>query len=115
MSPDEQQQFIARMKDRGVDTSAFEQEMKADAAAARPPAASQGAQTIDALVAPLPVTETSAVPGCMDHQLKPVNLRLGISDGTNSEMLSGERSRRVVTGVTVSVADCRRPAAPAIR
>ena len=105
MSPDEQQRFIGRMKDRGVDTSASEKEMKADAAAAKPkPAAStQSAQTIDALFAPLPVTET---PGrawvFMDHQLKPVNLRLGISDGTYSELLSGElqAGMEVVTGVT---------------
>ena len=104
MSPDEQQQFIARMKDRGVDTSAFEKEMKANAAAAKAkPATPQGAQTIDALFAPLPVIET---PGrawvFMDHQLKPVNLRLGISDGTNSELLSGElqQGMEVVTGVT---------------
>ena len=38
----------------------------------------------------------------MDHQLKPVNLRLGISDGTNTELLSGElqQNMEVVTGVT---------------
>jgi hypothetical protein len=38
----------------------------------------------------------------MDHQLKPVNLRLGISDGTNTEVLSGElqQGQEVVTGVT---------------
>ena len=38
----------------------------------------------------------------MDHQLKPVNLRLGISDGTNTELLSGELQQNmdVVTGVT---------------
>ena len=38
----------------------------------------------------------------MGHQLKPVNLRLGISDGTNTELLSGElqQGQEVVTGVT---------------
>ena len=57
MSPDEQKQFIARMKDRGQDTSLFEKEM---APAPKAPAkgkgavAPQGAQTIDALFAPLP-------------------------------------------------------------
>jgi hypothetical protein len=92
------------MKDRGVDTSALEKEMKASAAAAKAkPAAAQGAQTIDALFAPLPVTETFGRAWVfMDHQLKPVNLRLGISDGTNSELLSGElqQGMEVVTGVT---------------
>ncbi|OLC84063.1 MAG: hypothetical protein AUH72_02975 [Acidobacteria bacterium 13_1_40CM_4_65_8] len=105
MSPDEQQQFIARMKDRGADTSAFEQEMKASAAPAHKPKSSapQAAQTIDALFAPLPVVETRGRAWLfMDHQLKPVNLRLGISDGTNSEVLSTElqQGMEVVTGVT---------------
>jgi hypothetical protein len=38
----------------------------------------------------------------MDHQLKPVNLRLGITDGTNTELLSGElqQNMEVVTSVT---------------
>ena len=37
-----------------------------------------------------------------ERQLKPVNLRLGISDGTNTELLSGElaQNQEVVTGVT---------------
>jgi len=105
MSPDEQQQFIARMKDRGVDTSAFEKEIRANATAAKakPATSPQGAQTIDALFAPLPVTETSGRAWLfIDHQLKPVSLRLGISDGTNSELLSGElqQGMEVVTGVT---------------
>jgi HlyD family secretion protein len=92
MSPDEQQQFIARMKERGRDTSAFE--------AAKSPAADggaaagkkkEGAQTIDALFAPLPTTESRGrVWLFMSRQLKPVNTRLGISDGTNTEVLSGE-------------------------
>jgi hypothetical protein len=38
----------------------------------------------------------------MDHQLKPVNVRLGITDGTYTELLSGElqESMEVVTGIT---------------
>jgi hypothetical protein len=38
----------------------------------------------------------------MDKQLKPVNLRTGISDGTNTELLSGElqQNMEVVTSVT---------------
>jgi hypothetical protein len=38
----------------------------------------------------------------MNQELKPVNLRLGISDGTNTEILSGELqpNMEVVTGVT---------------
>jgi hypothetical protein len=38
----------------------------------------------------------------MDHQLKPVAVRLGISDGTNTELLSTElqQNMEVVTGMT---------------
>jgi len=106
MTPDEQTQFVARMKDRGVDTSAFEKEMKAKtpAVTTKPKyGAPQSAQTIDALFAPLPSVETRGRAWLfIDHQLKPVNLRLGISDGTNTELLSGElqQNMEVVTGIT---------------
>jgi HlyD family secretion protein len=104
MSPDEQQQFIARLRDRGQDTSAFEKELKKSA----PPVKSKygappSAQTIDALFAPLPTVESRGRAWLfMDRQLKPVNLRLGISDGTNTELLSSELqpNLEVVTSVT---------------
>ncbi len=109
MSAEEQQQFIARMKDRGQDTSAFEAAAtpvgkaapgKGGLAAAQK---SGSAQTIDALFAPLPSVETRGRAWVfMSHELKPVNLRLGVSDGTNTELLSGElqQNQEVVTGVT---------------
>jgi len=112
MTADGQTQFLARMKDRGQDTSAFETERKASNA---PPAASASSaqrskygaptspQTIDALFAPLPTVETRGRAWLfMNNELKPVNLRLGISDGTNTELLSGELqpNMEVVTGVT---------------
>jgi HlyD family secretion protein len=108
MSPDEQQQFIARMKDRGQDTSAFEAARTPAATGGRgrgasPAAASGNAQTIDALFAPLPTIETRGRAWLwINHELKPVSLRLGISDGTNTELLSGELqpNQEVVTGVT---------------
>ena len=114
MAPDEQKQFIARMKERGRDTSAFEQPAKStgaktpaspsDASVVRSKyGAASSAQTIDALFAPLPVVETRGRAWLfMNHELKPVNLRLGISDGTNTELLSGELqpNMEVVTGVT---------------
>jgi HlyD family secretion protein len=101
MSPDEQQQFLARMKDRGGDTSAF-------TAAMAPPKTGRGAdtspaQTIDALFAPLPAVESRGRAWLfVDSELKPVNLRLGISDGTYTEILSGELrdNMEVATGVT---------------
>jgi hypothetical protein len=106
MSPDEQKQFLARMKDRGQDTTLFEKEMAPAAkASAKGKGASpaQGAQTIDALFAPLPTVESRGrVWLFFDRQLKPVNLRLGITDGANTELLSGElqQNQEVVTGVT---------------
>jgi hypothetical protein len=103
MSPEEQQQFIARMKERGQDTSAFEKELKAAKAPAKAKASTPPAETIDALFAPLPVVETRGRAWLfIDHQIKPVNLRLGISDGSNSEILSPDvqQGTEVVTGVT---------------
>jgi HlyD family secretion protein len=109
MTPDEQQQFIARLKDRGQDTSAFEQAATKPAPAGGAAAVRQKygtpapAQTIDALFAPLPVVETRGRAWVfMNRQMKPVNLRLGVSDGTNTELLSGElqQNQEVVTGVT---------------
>jgi HlyD family secretion protein len=105
MTPDEQTQFLARMKDRGQDTSAFEKAMKPAPSVTMKPkyGAPQSAQTIDALFAPLPTVESRGRAWLfMDHQLKPVNLRLGISDGVNTELLSTELqlNMEVVTGVT---------------
>ena len=113
MSPDDQKQFIARMKDRGQDTSAFEKEMAANAKSAvadksassalKTKYGSANAQTIDALFAPLPTVESRGRAWVfMNHELKPVNLRLGITDGTNTELLGGELQppAEVVTGVT---------------
>jgi len=104
MSPEEQQQFLARMKERGGDTSAFEAaRSKPGAAKSAKSAAPQQASTIDALFAPLPVVESRGRAWLyIDNQLKPVTLRLGISDGTYTELISDElqESSEVVTSVT---------------
>jgi HlyD family secretion protein len=124
MSPDDQKQFIARLKERGQDTSAFEAAApapsappaKPGAAAAKPSTgksaladafvpkygSAQSSQSIDALFAPLPPVESRGrVWVYVDKQLKPVNLRLGITDGTNTELLSGEvqQGTEVVTTI----------------
>ena len=108
MSPDEQKQFIERIKGRGGDVSVFE---KATAPAAKgkaktePPA--QTASTIDALFAPLPTVER---PGrawlYVEKQLKAVSIRTGITDGTNTEVVSGDLQpgAEVVTGVVLPTA-----------
>ena len=104
MSRDEQQQFITRMKERGTDTSAFEKVMSGGSASAKKSAApTQTATTIDALFAPLPVVESRGRAWLyIDNQLKPVTLRLGISDGQYTEVLGEEiaDTAAVVTGVT---------------
>ena len=91
MPPDERTQFIARLQERGQDVSAFEG------------AAAPAAATIDALFAPLaPVESRGRVWLFINKELKAVNVRLGITDGTNTELLSGELQQNVdvVTGVT---------------
>jgi HlyD family secretion protein len=103
MSAEEQQQFLARMKERGGDTSPFEALMTPKPAAGAKPAQGAQAQTIDALFAPLPAVESRGRAWLfVDRQLKPVNLRLGISDGSYTELISGElqENMEVVTGVT---------------
>jgi hypothetical protein len=107
MSPEEQKQFIVRMKERGVDVSAFE----AAVAPLQTPTPTRPAaplpQTIDALFAPLPPVESRGrVWLHVEKALQPVNLRLGITDGTNTELLTGELQpgQQVVTGVIVAAA-----------
>jgi len=74
--------------------------------------ATQGATTIDALFAPLPSVER---PGrawlYVDKQLKSVNLRTGITDGTNTEVVSGDLpiGTEAVTGIVLPAAS--RPSA----
>jgi HlyD family secretion protein len=54
-------------------------------------AVTSGATTIDALFAPLPTVETRGrVWLYIDKQLKPISVRLGISDGTFTELLTGD-------------------------
>jgi HlyD family secretion protein len=117
MSPEEQQAFLSRMRERGGDTAAFEAAMAPSSARKADAKTASGAQaqTIDALFAPLPAVESRGrVWLYIDKQLKPVALRLGISDGTFTELLSGElqENTELVTGVTGLQATARQtPAA----
>jgi HlyD family secretion protein len=100
LSPVEQQQFIDRMKSRGVDTAAFEQARSPKPAAKARPA--KGAETIDALFAPLQPTVSSGRAWLyIDKQLKPVRLRLGITDGQYTELVNTDLQpgAEVVTSV----------------
>ena len=59
------------------------------------PAVERGATTIDALFAPLEVTETSGRVWVLDAgQLRPVEVRLGVTDGTATELLAVPGARR---------------------
>src|SRR5262249_49674754 len=103
MDAAEQKQFIARMEERGQDTRAFEKLVAPAAKSASGKKDTQGAETIDALFAPLPPVESRGrVWVFMDNQLKPVNVRLGITDGTNTELIGGElqANMEVVTSVS---------------
>ncbi len=117
MSPDEQKQFLERMKGRGMDTSAFEQLVSGKGGAKKPSGATaqngfvftprygepQNSAELQALFKPLSVTTS---PGrvwlYVDKQLKPVTVRLGVTDGTFTELATSElqEGAEVVTGVT---------------
>jgi HlyD family secretion protein len=68
------------------------------------PSLAQGATTIDALFAPLPPVESRGrIWLFADRQLKPVDVRLGITDGTFTELLDAnllDTNAQVVTGMT---------------
>ena len=93
MSPEERERFEARMRDRSSGAPAGGGRGAAPQGAQRradaPPAAAT-ATTIDALFAPLPVTEgRGRLWLYANKQLRSVNVRTGISDGTWTEILEG--------------------------
>jgi hypothetical protein len=106
MTPEERERFQARMRERQAEgggrggspqgwtggsrgDSPQRREGRGTAAPAESRTMASGATTIDALFAPLEFRET---PGrawlYVNNQLKSVRLRLGISDGTYTEVLN---------------------------
>ena len=72
------------------------------------PTVERGATTIDALFAPLEVTETQGTVWVLDTaQLRPVEVRLGVTDGTATELLgvrgAGRRARPEPDGQIVAL------------
>jgi HlyD family secretion protein len=137
MSPEERAQFEARMRERGMDPNnpgaggrggfgpggpgAGGQGGAPGAGrpAAAPAMNRPGAQTIDQLFGPLPTTESSGrVWVEANGQLKSVRVRLGITDGTYTELLSGELQAgqelvtAVVTPAQAAAAATRSPLMP---
>jgi HlyD family secretion protein len=118
LSPEQREQMMQRMRTRGADPSADDgpgnsarggpgpagrngnsRPQQAAPVAERNPAAT----TIDALFGPLVIPETTGrVWLHADKQLRPIRLRLGISDGQATELLEGdlEPGMEVVTNVT---------------
>jgi HlyD family secretion protein len=105
MSPEQREQFVARMRERGANIGDAGAGGRGAAAAAAPtpnpkPA---GATTVDALFGPLPEVETRGqVWRYVDKQLTPTRLRLGITDGQVTELLEGdlEPGTELVTNIT---------------
>jgi hypothetical protein len=122
MSPEEREAMIGRMRARGLDPGDMAAGGRGDAGrgqgAAKPDAAAgktkqnetslsrgTGATTIDALFAPLPRTESVGRAWVyVDKQLHPARLRLGISDGQNTELIAGDldEGADVVTNVVIA-------------
>ncbi len=77
------------------------------------PAVERGARTIDALFAPLPPTVSTGRLWLFDGvALQPMQVRLGITDGSFSELLNGDiaSGAELVTGVTLGDEGPGRPA-----
>ena len=95
MSPEEREQFMAqRRAGRGRGAGGFgdsggvphQQANASDAPTI--PTVGRGATTIDALFGPLPATESTGRVWVMEGgQLQAVNVRLGVTDGTATELL----------------------------
>ena len=147
MTPEERAQFEARMRERGIDPATMtggtpggrdgSGQRDASGAGQRGPVTSgipgmgrptgqaaatpnrAGAQTIDQLFGPLPVTESSGrVWLHVNGQLKMVRVRLGITDGTYTELLTGELQAgqelvtSIVTPAQAAAASTRSPLMP---
>jgi HlyD family secretion protein len=70
------------------------------------PTHATGATTIDAMFGPLPVVESRGRAWMyIDKKLKPISLRLGVTDGTFTEVLSGEiqQGQEVVTAMVTGL------------
>ncbi len=134
MTPEERQAFEDRMRARGGDPSAKGGREGRGGAAGAPPAKAPGRltgdvrlaavnpaanQTIDSLFGPLPPTESTGRAWLwVGGELKSVRLRLGVTDGTYTELLSGELQAGqelvtlIVTPAQAQAATTRSPLMP---
>ena len=116
MTPEEREQFMERMRARGVESPTDGQTAApqrgrgqgpgtAARAAADPKPSQGGATTFDALFGPLPPTESfGQVWLSVDRKLQRVRMRLGVTDGQQTELIQAmdgriEEGTELVTNV----------------
>ncbi|MBI1875479.1 MAG: efflux RND transporter periplasmic adaptor subunit [Acidobacteria bacterium] len=114
MPPEQREEFLKRMRERGGEPGqgrSSRGQLEGGAAHRQAPAAApkpvrptlQGGTTIDSLFGPLPPVETAGRAWeYVNNQLRSVRLRLGISDGTHTELISGDvkEGMQLVTSVS---------------
>ena len=94
MSPEERERFVverraARSRGAGGGRNADTPRRRATTAEPTIPTVDRGATTIDTLFGPLPPTESLGRVWLLeDGELRPIDVRLGVSDGTAAELLS---------------------------
>jgi HlyD family secretion protein len=121
MTPEEREAFQARMRERGGNFGRQGGPEGNNTAGRRGGAATQPAPsqfggtatTIDALFAPLPVVERrERVWMWVNKELKPVNIRTGITDNTWTELLDGsglQQGTELVINITTGLEPAPRP------
>jgi HlyD family secretion protein len=121
LPPEQRERMLERLRARGIDpTSAGEKgqgaepppsRAKAQGSSPTPNAGrSSQATTIDALFGPLPASDSQGrVWRFVANQLKPVRVRLGITDGQATELIEGDLQdgAEVVTNATVGTQSTR--------
>ncbi len=101
-TPEERERMMQRMRESATGQS---RPAAAQRGPNNTPLRAQHAETIDALFGPLPQTESfGRVWRYVDGKLTSVRVRLGVTDGTNTELISGDLPEEtpVVTGVQLS-------------
>ena len=120
LPPEQREEILKRMRERGVDPAGAA--AGGDARARRregDPAADQkalaaraGATTVDALFGPLPPIESVGRVWLFENgQLRPVRVRLGVSDGQATALLDGEIPPGTELVTSVMTGNATRPAA----
>lgn len=116
MPPEQREEFLRRMRERGIEPgqSPSGRGQRHGGGANRqapvtpPPAPTpEGGKTIDSLFGPLPPVETTGRAWLyVNNQLRPLRLRLGISDSTHTELITGDvkEGTQLVTAVSTGEA-----------